>query len=457
MLSYTFFKALTFPVTYLLVAVLVLTAILQIKYLNRALSRFNATQVIPTQFVLFTLSVILGSAVLYRDFERTSAEQAGKFAAGCALTFAGVWLITSSRDREGDEEEGFEEDEDAILLEAEQAYRDMAENATISRRSSTRPNASSVGLPNGRPQSTRYTSGSITFPALSTSTTSPDMSGPIAVPETQQPASVPPSIPSTYTEASSISEHALPESGQQTPRNRLSIQRILQPLAAIFPQHNPEPQLAANVEAMNSTPVLPSEARLQPSRPETPRVASDHDHLTTPVTPHTADAAHLLSRQSLSALVPGPLSAPLSNSLSAIVAESLRRGVDVDSLRRRRRRPKLKLPGMPWKTGLRQRATSEADAALVAGDGAEDDLRDLYAQSPSRAKGRTRESDGQGSGGGEEGQGGRGRSLSATLGDLLRRKRRKVDREEQQHGEEDGVAVASEPVTPADGPAGSSS
>ena len=77
MLSYTLFKALTFPVTYLLVAILILTAVMQIKYLNRALSRFDATQVIPTQFVLFTLSVIIGSAVLYRDFERTSAEKDG--------------------------------------------------------------------------------------------------------------------------------------------------------------------------------------------------------------------------------------------------------------------------------------------------------------------------------------------------------------------------------------------
>ena len=74
MLSYTLFKALTFPITYLLVAILVGTAIMQIKYVNRALRRFDATQVIPTQFVLFTLSVIIGSAVLYRDFEKESAK-----------------------------------------------------------------------------------------------------------------------------------------------------------------------------------------------------------------------------------------------------------------------------------------------------------------------------------------------------------------------------------------------
>ncbi|KAF2205573.1 DUF803-domain-containing protein, partial [Delitschia confertaspora ATCC 74209] len=99
MLSYTLWRAITFPVTYLLVAILAFTAVMQIKYINRALQRFDATQVIPTQFVLFTLSVILGSAILYRDFERTPSDDAGKFVGGCFLTFLGVWLITSGRRR----------------------------------------------------------------------------------------------------------------------------------------------------------------------------------------------------------------------------------------------------------------------------------------------------------------------------------------------------------------------
>ena len=91
---------------------------MQIKHVNRALQRFDSTRVIPTQFVLFTLSVILGSAILYRDFERTSAAAAGKFVGGCALTFAGVYLLTTGK-RPQDEsvaaphESGNQEDEDA--------------------------------------------------------------------------------------------------------------------------------------------------------------------------------------------------------------------------------------------------------------------------------------------------------------------------------------------------------
>jgi len=454
MLSYTLFEALTFPVTYLLVAILVLTAVLQIKYLNRALSRFNATQVIPTQFVLFTLSVILGSAVLYRDFERTSGEQAAKFVAGCALTFLGVWFITSSRERESDEEEGFEEDDNAIRLQGEQAYRDFVENTPSPRKSPTHVNASKTSLQNGRAMPRRRTSESITVPSLSTSLI-PEGSSPIPTPQERQPLSAAPSVPSTYTEASSISEHAWSESGQHTPRNRLSVQRLLQPLTTLFPHSTSQLHLPANPAASTSTPILPSEDAVQPARPETPHGHTHAPEHLTPTTPHTADPARL-ARQSFSALYPAPLSAPLSTPLSAIIAASLRGGVARDPTRssaRRARKPRLPLPALPWSAAPRARATSEPEAAAAAAAAAQDAaLRDVYAASPSRGpKVRAGVAEGvpRGGDGGAEGQGAaagerRGRSLSATLVDLLRRKRRRVDG--LAAGEE--VAVGSEPATP---------
>ncbi|KAL9943647.1 NIPA-like protein 2 [Verticillium nonalfalfae] len=108
MLSSTLLGAFKTPVTYVLLFILLFTAVMQVRYVNKALQRFPSTQVIPIQFVTFTLCVIVGSAVLYRDFERTSGEQAGKFIGGCLLTFFGVFLVTSGRPGE-DEEESYSE------------------------------------------------------------------------------------------------------------------------------------------------------------------------------------------------------------------------------------------------------------------------------------------------------------------------------------------------------------
>ncbi|CAI7626434.1 unnamed protein product [Penicillium glandicola] len=115
LLSGTLWHVITFPITYLLVFVLVFSALMQVRYINRALQRFDSTQVIPTQFVLFTLAVIIGSAVLYRDFESITAERGTKFVGGCLLTFLGVYFITSGRVRADDESSFSSEDEEGSI------------------------------------------------------------------------------------------------------------------------------------------------------------------------------------------------------------------------------------------------------------------------------------------------------------------------------------------------------
>ena len=48
----------------------------------------------PTQFVLFNLSAIVGSAILYGDFQKATFHQMVTFFYGCGATFFGVFLIT---------------------------------------------------------------------------------------------------------------------------------------------------------------------------------------------------------------------------------------------------------------------------------------------------------------------------------------------------------------------------
>lgn len=84
--------------------VLIATGVGQIRYLNRALMKFDSKIVIPTQFVLFNLSVITSSAVLYGDFRTATLHQMVTFFYGCGATFAGMFLLTwGNMGRPGDD------------------------------------------------------------------------------------------------------------------------------------------------------------------------------------------------------------------------------------------------------------------------------------------------------------------------------------------------------------------
>lgn len=88
--------------------ILLATGIGQIRYLNRALMKFDSKVVIPTQFVLFNFAAIVGSAVLYRDFDKVPFEHMVIFLYGCAATFLGVFILTlpTPQTNNEDDEEG---------------------------------------------------------------------------------------------------------------------------------------------------------------------------------------------------------------------------------------------------------------------------------------------------------------------------------------------------------------
>ncbi|OWB68807.1 hypothetical protein B5S33_g4357 [[Candida] boidinii] len=88
---------LTNYISYLLLAVITVTSVFQIKYLNKCLKVANATTVVPIHFVFFTVSVLIGSAIVFKDFENRSAFATFGFFVGALLTFTGVFFICDNK------------------------------------------------------------------------------------------------------------------------------------------------------------------------------------------------------------------------------------------------------------------------------------------------------------------------------------------------------------------------
>ncbi|GAA5853053.1 hypothetical protein JCM9279_003796 [Rhodotorula babjevae] len=93
-LNLLFLRIFEYWITYPVLVVLVGTALLQVNYVNKSLQRFESRVVIPTQFMTFALSTIVGSAILYRDFEGVALPSLVNFAFGCLVSALGVYLLT---------------------------------------------------------------------------------------------------------------------------------------------------------------------------------------------------------------------------------------------------------------------------------------------------------------------------------------------------------------------------
>ncbi|KAJ5926980.1 hypothetical protein N7516_008753 [Penicillium verrucosum] len=336
LLSGTLWHVITFPITYLLVFVLVSSALMQIRYINRALQRFDSTQVIPTQFVLFTLAVIIGSGVLYRDFESITAERATKFVGGCLLTFLGVSFITSGRVHADDESSFSPEDEEGSigLLNGER-YHDSID---LSSSGHQLPKASDV------PREPQYDvprspTGSIL--SQGTDEVDDDQSAPRGI------LSAAPSSPrGSLIDASPLSAPSFDYASPLRPPSRMSnpwadvqYQAGVTPQSDIHPVTPPEqedetPQASTVLLRFPLHPVLKKQwggngnagtVRHQANHP-----TRDETFLETP--------SRRALRNSIShRFSPGPLLPTLSGGFTAVVADSIRRG-DGSPLKDRTRR-----------------------------------------------------------------------------------------------------------------------
>ncbi|RDW84664.1 DUF803-domain-containing protein [Coleophoma cylindrospora] len=406
MLSYTLWRALTTPVTYALLAVLMGTAVMQVKYVNKALQRFNSTQVIPVQFVMFTLSVIIGSAILYGDFYQATADQVGKFIGGCLLTFFGVFLITSGResmdDDSSDSEESSDEEEELNVdvverdhFEAEGPYHDHPDQNGTRRRFSKADIMANGDATNDTASGSRRSS-RVSF------------AEPVKRPGTSRLYSSSSQQPSIRLTPSGTN----PDPASASESSPLLANPWRSPADDLLPSRHP------GMPASVSSPILPSEAQ-SPStdslKPSPNRGSSQSNFHTHPSqqspSPPQAERPSTPVRHSMAKLMPGPLLSPLSGGLSAVVADSLRRGVDSHQKLKRLRRSKSQTHR------LANASEDELGSSPLK-------KADTAQETPSLSKSLGNDT-------GPWTRVSRSRSLSNTIGDLFRVKKQKMDEDDE--------------------------
>eukprot|EP00802_Teleaulax_amphioxeia_P020325 Tamp_20603.p1 GENE.Tamp_20603~~Tamp_20603.p1 ORF type:complete len:318 (+),score=47.72 Tamp_20603:43-996(+) len=84
---------LVFAMPYFLLPILIVTLLLQVQYLNKAIAQFGTGEVVPTYYVIFTSWAVLGSAILYGDLNETTPHQLFVFIASLVATSVGVYLV----------------------------------------------------------------------------------------------------------------------------------------------------------------------------------------------------------------------------------------------------------------------------------------------------------------------------------------------------------------------------
>lgn len=112
---------------YVVLGIVIVTLVIEIVYLNKALNLFNTALVTPTYYVIFTTMTIVSSIVLYRGFDASPVD-----VATCVLGFlsicSGVALLHNSRSDLDNAAEALlpnkkEEDDEKILLDEQPVVR----------------------------------------------------------------------------------------------------------------------------------------------------------------------------------------------------------------------------------------------------------------------------------------------------------------------------------------------
>jgi hypothetical protein len=81
---------------------------------------------------MFTISAIVGSAILYQDFANMDAHRLINFLFGCMTTFAGVYFLTNTKDEDTQEdEEAYTNEERDTAVPVQGSERILEEDANV--------------------------------------------------------------------------------------------------------------------------------------------------------------------------------------------------------------------------------------------------------------------------------------------------------------------------------------
>ena len=84
---------------WVLLLILVVTAIWSANYLQKAMMVYGNTEVVPVYYCTFTLAAIVGGGVVYNDFANVTPGLGVMFGCGVVAALGSVWLITGNRDK----------------------------------------------------------------------------------------------------------------------------------------------------------------------------------------------------------------------------------------------------------------------------------------------------------------------------------------------------------------------
>ncbi|NXI70205.1 NPAL2 protein, partial [Anseranas semipalmata] len=91
---------LTYPVFYIMLILMATSCVFQVKFLNQATHLYEATAVVPINFVFFTTNAIISGVIFYQEFQSAALLSVFMFLFGCLLSFLGVFVIARNKKEE---------------------------------------------------------------------------------------------------------------------------------------------------------------------------------------------------------------------------------------------------------------------------------------------------------------------------------------------------------------------